>query len=199
MSRRKVQGFTLLEMLLALAVFSALSISAFQVLQGGISSEELANRKEQRLAELQRAFSQIEKDFGQIIPRRRRESERLLFAMPGGLQSDEWGVSFIRNSWQNPLGMLSRSELQSVGYRLRQQQLERLSYSHADHPPGKLPVVKVLLRGVSSFRLRFFANGNWQENWTSATALPQGIEVTLEVDGFGELTRLFLINEGATA
>lgn len=198
MSRQQAKGFTLLEMLLALAIFSALSISAFQVLQSGMRNDELSQRKVQRLTELQQVFSQIEGDFGQIIPRRSRGSERLLFAAPHQLKSDDWGVSFMRNSWQNPLGMLPRSELQRVGYRLRQQQLERLSYSHADQLPGASPVVKVLLSGVSAFRLRFFANGVWQGDWNSATTLPQGIEVTLDVDGFGELTRRFLINDGST-
>jgi general secretion pathway protein J len=96
------------------------------------------------------------------------------------------------------MGMLPRAELQLVGYRLRDRQLERLSYTHADPIVGQRPVVKVVLSGVSVFRLRFFAEGTWRENWNDAAILPQGIEVTLAVAGVGELTRLFLITtEGA--
>ncbi|EFN8783097.1 Type II secretion system protein J precursor [Escherichia coli] len=195
MSQQRVKGFTLLEMLLALAVFAALSISAFQVLQGGIRAHELSLDKVRRLAELQRGVSQMERDLTQMIPRHSRGNEGQLLAAPHLLKSDDWGISFTRNSWLNPAGMLPRSELQWVGYRLRQQKLERLSYFHVDHPSGVSPDVKVMLDGVHAFRLRFFVNGAWQARWESTGILPQAVEVTLVMDDFAELTRLFLVSK----
>ncbi|MCV5951844.1 type II secretion system minor pseudopilin GspJ, partial [Escherichia coli] len=76
--------------------------------------------------------------------------------------------------------------------RLRQQRLERLSFDQQDPLTGSQPTVQVLLREVTAFRLRFYADGRWQETWDRPQRLPQGLEITLTLANSGEITRLFL-------
>lgn len=198
MIERKMHGFTLVEMLLALAILAALSVAAMAVLQNVIRADTLTRDKTQQMQALQHTFSQMSSDINQIIARRSRESSSLFFAGRYQLSSDDWAISFSRNGWPNPLGMLARSEIQNVSYRLRQQRLERLSYDQQDPLTGAQPTVEVVQEGVQAFRLRFYASGRWQERWDNTQSLPQGLEVTLTLDGYGDITRLFLITQGSS-
>ncbi|MEL0550367.1 type II secretion system minor pseudopilin GspJ [Raoultella sp. TW_WC1a-1] len=195
---RKMHGFTLVEMLLALAILAALSVAAMAVLQNVIRADTLTRDKTQQMQALQHTFGQMSSDINQIIARRSRESSSLFFAGRYQLSSDDWAISFSRNGWPNPLGMLARSEIQNVSYRLRQQRLERLSYDQQDPLTGAQPTVEVVQEGVRAFRLRFYASGRWQERWDNTQSLPQGLEVTLTLDGYGDITRLFLITQGSS-
>ncbi|WP_434586320.1 type II secretion system minor pseudopilin GspJ [Klebsiella sp. R390] len=198
MIRHKMHGFTLVEMLLALAILAALSVAAMAVLQNVIRADTLTRDRTQQMQALQHTFSQMSSDINQIIARRSRESSSLFFAGRYQLNSEDWALSFSRNGWPNPLGMLPRSEIQNVSYRLRQQRLERLSYDQQDPLTGAQPTVEVVQEGVQAFRLRFYASGRWQERWDNTQSLPQGLEVTLTLDGYGDITRLFLITPGSS-
>jgi general secretion pathway protein J len=77
MTRGKMRGFTLVEMLLALAILAALSIAAMAVLQNVLRADSLTREKTLHVEALQRTFSQMAADFNQIIPRRSRESASL--------------------------------------------------------------------------------------------------------------------------
>ena len=181
----RMRGFTLIETLLALAILAVLSAAAVMVLQNVIRADGLTREKSQQIAALQRAFRQIADD-----------SDTFFFAGRFQLQSDDWGLAFSRSGWPNPLGILPRSEIQNVTYRLRQQQLERLSFDQQDPLTGSQPTVRVLLREVTAFRLRFYADGRWQETWDRPQRLPQGLEITLTLANSGEITRLFLLTPG---
>ena len=194
----RMRGFTLIETLLALAILAVLSAAAVMVLQNVIRADGLTREKSQQIAALQRAFRQIADDVTHIIPRRARNSDTLFFAGRFQLQSDDWGLAFSRSGWPNPLGILPRSEIQNVSYRLRGDRLERLSYDQQDPLPGSLPTVTVMQRNVQAFRLRFYASGRWQDEWLQTQTLPQGLEVTLTLEPYGEIRRLFLLTPGGS-
>ncbi len=193
-------GFTLLEMLVAIAIFASLSLGAYQVLQGVLTSDEVAKRKEARLNELQLAFTLLERDITQMVPRSGRidgeNNKVLLAASRFGQQSDDWGMAFMRSGWLNPDGMLPRSHLQRVGWRLKDQKLERLSYLYPDPVIGTEPRIQPVLTGVTAFRLYFFGKGNWKEEWTQRSVLPHGLAVELDLEDYGTIRRQFLIGAG---
>lgn len=200
-SRRPfVAGFTLLEVMLAIAIFASLSLGAYQVLQGVLANDALTREKGERLASLQRAFNLMARDFGQAVARPTRlegEPNTTVFqAEPFQMQSDDWAVAWVRAGWLNPDGLLPRSQLQKVGYRLRAGRLERLSYRYPDPAVGTEPVVETLLERASGFKLRFYARGSWRESWENVEQLPDGVEVILTLDDYGSLRRLFLLAAG---
>ena len=166
-------GFTLLEMLVAIAIFASLSMGAYQVLQGVLTSDEVAKKKEARLSELQLAFTLMERDITQMVPRSGRidgeNNKVLLAASRFGQQSDDWGMAFIRGGWLNPDGMLPRSGLQRVGWRLKDHKLERLRYLYPDPVIGTEPRIQPMLDRVTALRLYFYDKGAWRKSGPSAT------------------------------
>lgn len=197
------QGFTLIEVLVALLIFAGLSLGAYQVLTAVLQNDDITKQKVAQLAELQRVFGQMERDFSQMVPRATRvngeNSKVVIDAAQYQLQSDDWAILFVRGGWFNPGAQLPRSQLQKVGYRLRDEKLERLSYIYLDPAVGTEPTTSVLLEGVKSFRLRFFTNGQWASSWNNTSLLPKAVEVELELAQYGKIRRLFLVaNESAS-
>ena len=96
---RRSSGFTLVEMLLALAILAALSVAAVTVLQNVMRADTLTRDKSGRMQALQQTFSQMAADFSQIIPRRSRDSASLFFAGRFQLGSDDGAIAFSRNGW----------------------------------------------------------------------------------------------------
>jgi general secretion pathway protein J len=143
----------------------------------------------------------MSRDFEQIVSRSIRDEY-------GGQQPalickarEEKTVEFSRGGWRNPAG-LARSSIQRVSYRFVDQTLLRESWPILDRAAATEPVSQTILTGVVDFTLRFLdKNEEWQTSWPpeeSATSndqrlLPKAIEVTLDLDDWGTIHRLFLV------
>ena len=195
-AKNRQQGFTLLEMLAAIAIFALISLSAWQMLQGTLSSKEVSSQKHTRLQTVEYAMLLMEQDLRQIIDRGVRidgvVSEQSVFSSMYMLDSDDEAIAFIRLGWRNPQQQLPRSELQKVSYRLRDGVLERQHF-HVLDPDNSEPVTRELLHGVNALKFRFYRGGEWAEGLDSDAGLPEGVAVFVDLDDLGVIERRFLM------
>lgn len=190
-------GFTLIEVMLAIAIFAIISLSSFTIFSTVQTSDERAKLRNDRLNELNRAFILMERDFLQIA----RRSVRINGEAPlqGYLHSNEQGMfdetaalGFVRGGWTNPGLLLPRSDMQSVAYQLNDTTLQRLHFNFVDPVVGQEPKVRALLTKVTSVQFEFYFDGKWQKEF-SADGLPGAIAITIDTEDFGEIRRQFLV------
>jgi general secretion pathway protein J len=196
---RRQRGFTLIEILVAVAVAAILAVMAFESMQQALKSRERIKEHAARLQSLQFTMRSFVQDLAQLSARPVREP------LGGEFQpAVEGGTEFIftRGGWTNPVG-LERSTLQRVRYVLRDDKLYREYWLVLDAPLEPQPIPRLLLDGVLNFKVRYMNEGReWQDIWPPAAqgggALtmrelgrrPLAVELTLETKDFGVLTRI---------
>jgi general secretion pathway protein J len=201
---RNIQGFTLLEVLIAISIFALMSMASYQILQGVIRSGEISKRHSNELLKIQRAMLIIEQDFTQIIARASRnetgDNETLSVLTVGKslFESEDEGIEFTRLGWTNPLDLLPRSNLLRVRYRLYDGKLQRLYFLYPDIVAGQKPEIQTLLDDVEKLSFRFWSNG-WKKTWSEKNKLPAGIEINFTSKQFSKINRQFLVPESEIA
>ncbi|NVK55864.1 MAG: type II secretion system minor pseudopilin GspJ [Alteromonadaceae bacterium] len=199
------KGFTLIEILIAMAIFAMIGLGATALLSTVIDSDEISTEKFARLQQLQRCMMTLERDILQAVPRAVRiEGQENNTVLRGGKQvneSDAGGLAFVRSGWHNPKLALPRSTLQSVGYRLHEQKLERISSVYVDNVIGYEPKVRVLLDNVSDFTVEFYTSNQaddgesaWNDTYIGEV-LPRGIRITITLNDMGVIQRVFALTE----
>ncbi len=196
------RGFTLLELLVALAVFAIMAIAAYSGLRNVLFTRAAVEEQSRRLAAVQMAVYRLEQDVEQTLPRGIRDEygDPQPALLGGALASD--ALTLTRAGWDNPLGQ-PRATLQRVAYRLREGRLWRLYWPVLDRGGLVEPRETLLLDRVRKFKVRFLdADDIWQNDWPppaagdetkrrDSAALPRAVEVNLTLEDWGEITRLF--------
>ena len=205
------KGFTLFELLIAIALFSLLGIATYRMFESVLRTDKAVRDQEQTLRELSRAILVMERDLLQIVPRSIRDGygdRRDAFFGQMGAEDGSFAIELTRNGWRNPTGM-RRSNLQRVRWRLAGQTLERVYWGVLDRDIGSQPRVQRVLEGVLDIKLRYLDEENvWHQEWPPSTShiyrnsrntvqqLPKAIELNLEHVRYGGIRCVFRLPDG---
>ncbi len=200
LSKIKASGFSLLEMLIAIAIFSLIGLASNYVLSTVLKSEETTKDFAVRLKSLQQGFGALERDFGQMVARTPRslDSGRGSSVIQFGdnlLGSESQAIVFYRLGWLNPQGLLPRGSIQSVAYVVIEGKLERWHFPYPEPELGAEPVKSLVIDKVLSVEYSFFAEDKWVKQY-DAKVLPKAIAMEIEVEGLGKIQRRFLLPKG---
>ncbi|KXS52215.1 MAG: general secretion pathway protein J [Marinobacter sp. T13-3] len=210
-SSGREQGFTLMEVLIAVTITSVIGLGVWQVIGSVVNSRDRVNELAGQFENIQKVMLLLERDIVQIVNRPARD---LYGDFQPALTSRDEGHALLltRQGWRNPLG-LRRSELQRVGWEYSGSELRRHYWPVVDQGQDDSLRSVLLLDNVQTFDIQFLdASGNRFAQWPEGAVLaeqvagqrpevplPQGIEITLEHNQFGELTRIFPLPDFAPA
>ena len=148
-SRHRCRGMTLLELLIAVAVFAVLAGLAYGGLNVVLSSSHTANSEAERLANVQRVLARMAADIEQMANRPVRDAygDTLDSVLSDFDEAAGSRIEFTRHGRHNPAGR-ARSSLQRIAYQLRKTQLIRESWTVLDRAQDSASHEADMLDGV---------------------------------------------------
>jgi len=183
------KGFTLVELLVAIAIFTVLSALGWKVFDYLIKVKERNTEHEMNLGQLQEAYQQVLRDTLQTVPLNANVKNEIQPALV--LQSSR--LSLSKTGVTDPLLQgLSPDERVEYEYRADEKKLYRLKYKYLNRSEGNSPESSVLLSEVDRFEI-LVMNPNESSTWSEGQPdgrdslekqrLPKGIKMKLTVKG----------------
>lgn len=222
----KELGFTLLEILVSVIIFSLIIIGAQQVFSMASANAGALDTQQKRLRQLNIALQTIERDMQQLVSRSVRGPGNGFSIEP--LQTDindNFLIKLTRGGWKNPL-YAARPEVQAATYYLKDDKLMRSYYPYLDSINDVDLIEQELLNRVETVEIKFLDRQfNWVEDWPSISLnnssnprseptpnpntsdedqplaasppFPIAVEFLIELEDHGVLRRLINVAPGA--
>ena len=158
-------GYTLLEILIALAVFAILSTITASAMYNAFDTRSRVNIQANQLNVIQLALTIIEKDTEQIVERAANGNDMRVYPPFVGHKTY---LEFTRGGLVNPNNIEARSTLKRIAYVCNGKKLIRRSWERLDSPNRSTHQDRILVDNLDECRFAYLANNReilpeWRE------------------------------------
>lgn len=192
-------GFTLIEVVVALAVFAIVGITAFSGLNAVLKWQTDLEIRSDQIKSIQLTLKYLERDVNRAIARPIRDQYG--DTQPAFSSDGESIMSLTYSGWRNPAGLL-RSNLQRVAYEVSEKQFKRHSWNRLDGAISEDAREVVLLEEIKELEIEFLnQNNTWVDRWPpinsspTSIGLPRAVLISFEAAPIGKITRIITVPE----
>ncbi len=185
------RGFTLVEILVALFIFTILSMLLVSALRNVMNTQSHTEARAQQLSQLQMALLMTSRDVEQAIDRPITNAQ--------GKQED----AFIGTPHDFTFTHMGGAPVvpQRSGYAWHTQGYWRKTWPAPDQADGIAAHERLLMPDVVDAKFEYLdQSGHFQANWPShaqrAAAVPRAISLTLTIADWGTVTQVYVIPAG---
>jgi len=201
--KEEQKGFSLIEVIIALAIFSLMSIAAYKGIDGLIRVKERVSLENRQWQQVMLFLDRFELDVKQRANRPIRNandmSEPAWLAQP--MYSYQYGaqLSLSRFGDAHQTGFLMDSR--RIGYRLNRGAIELVYWPALDVSREQKPEVFEVLENVSEFKLKYLTkDSRWIVSWPEAsekndadTIFPRAVSVEITMRSGEKIKRLIAL------
>jgi general secretion pathway protein J len=188
-------GFTLVELLVALAILAVVATLGYRAMSALVDGESRLSFEASRWRALDAMFARLEADLRQALPRDVRNGAIREPAWWAGVDAN--GNTALRISRAGPeFDVDPGAAGQRIGYRLADRKIEVAYWPRLDHPPQVEPARYALVDEVTGMQASFLDEaGNWRREWPSLgdPALPRAVRLEVVLADGTQLERLWAL------
>lgn len=200
-TKKDSKGFTLLEILIALTIFTIVAFITTTALNQTLNAEKRIHTHADEWNTLQRAIIIFKHDVQQAINRSVRGNEMHVFAPFVG---ESTYFEFTRGGVTNPTHQ-TQTNMERIAFLCDQGKLIRRRWEALDTPRRNQTQDKILLENLKQCRFDFLASNHqvlpvWHayavQQDQRTIALPMAVRLTIEVKNQGNMSLLLILPGG---